>query len=277
MIEIFTSVGYDHTDALRAEQIFPGIAAIENAHRDFLVTTPRYERFMSGESIDEWVGLLGTDVLSLTHPHVTEVIARQFSDCSVQAGIEVSDSERIVLEAASRIHDFGEIKDDVGGIGDISHDKKQPFHREQETVVFQRLLQRHINQDPYQAEFMRQTYQNVVHGDQNSELARKFNAIERIGYLFVAHRAFTGANGERIRNWKGLVGNVLSNQTASLIKYSQEYPMARSLLGILEDDISAMFLDTVSSEPEIDSEGTLSFDPVRLHTASDIWAQFRAA
>ncbi len=275
MLEIFGLAGMKQ-ESFDVRHFFPGIDAIEEAHREFLIGTPRYERFMQGETIEEWVGMLGTDVLSLTHPHDTRIIARTFSECSSRAGLEIPGSERVVLEVASDIHDFGEIKDEVGGVGDISHDKKLESDRTQEEVVFARLVDRHVY-DPHEAQFLRQIYQNIVHGDKSQGLARQFNAIERIGYLLTAHQAFVGVNGQRIGNWRGLVGNVLSNQTGKLIGYADEYPTVQNVLTLLKSDITAMLDETVNSEPVIDNENTLSFDVKRLQQAVSDWNQFLAA
>ena len=256
--------------------ILPGIASIEERHREFLVTTPRYERFMSGESIDEWVGLLGIDVLSLGHPYITGDIAMQFVRCNDQGGLVTSPQDKFALFIASHIHDFGEIIDEEGGVGDISHDKKQDDDRRKEEMVFSRVLDGCVAQ-PVESALYAQIYSNIVHGDKSQGLGRQFNAIERIGYLLTAHQAFLGQDGERIRNWKGLVGNVLSNQTGKLTGYANEYPTVQNVLTLLKDDITAMLDETVNSVPVIDNEDTASFDVKRLQRAVFDWNQFLAA
>lgn len=277
MLEIYSLAGLNNEEFQSPETHFPGIGAIESVHREFLITTPRYERFMSGESIEEWVGLLGIDVLSLGHGYSTEDVAVAFMDCNDSDGVITTPTEKFVMRTASRIHDFGEIKDEVGGVGDISHDKKHDEHRKQETVVFDRLLRRHVP-DPFESEVLKQIYNNIVHGDRSKDgLARQFNAIERIGYLLTAHQAFLGQDGKRIRNWKGLTGNVLSNQTVALIGYADEFPMVKNVLKALNQDVTQMHSVTVASVPIIDNEGTLSFDAARLQVASRAWEQFRAA
>lgn len=128
------------SELISSEGMFPGIASIEKHHQEFLTTTPRYERFMTGESIEEWVGLLGVDVLSLGHPYATGDIAMQFAECNDRGGLVTSGTDKFTLFIASHIHDFGEIIDGVGGVGDISHDKKQENDRRQEEVVFKESL-----------------------------------------------------------------------------------------------------------------------------------------
>lgn len=273
MHEIYSLAELGKTELESPETHFPGITAIESAHRIFLTTTPRYERFMSGESIEEWTGLLGIDVLSLGHAYSTEDVTIQFMECNDREGLQTTAAEKLALRVASRIHDFGEIKDDVGGIGDISHDKKQDTHREQESVVFHRLLGKHVL-DRIEAHFLSQIYGNIVHGDKSKGLARQFNAIERIGYLLTAHMAFGGVGGQRVRNWKGLGGNVLSNQTVALIGYANEFPMVRNIMGLLNEDITAMFDATTSQPPIIDNEGTLSFDEGKLMEAHKAWREY---
>lgn len=266
----------NNSELVSPQGILPGIAAIEERHREFLVTTPRYERFMSGESIDKWVGLLGIDVLSLGHPYATGDIAMQFVRCNDQGGLATSRQDKFVLFIASHIHDFGEIVDDEGGVGDISHDKKQEDDRRKEEIVFNRVLDGCVVQ-PVESALYSQIYSNIVHGDKSQGLGRQFNAIERIGYLLTAHQAFLGQDGERIKNWKGLVGNVLSNQTGKLIEYADEYPMVENVLTLLRDDITLMLDQTVQSVPVIDNEGTRSFDLKRLQKAVIDWNQFLAA
>ena len=264
------------SELISSEGMFPGIASIEKHHQEFLTTTPRYERFMTGESIEEWVGLLGVDVLSLGHPYATGDIAMQFAECNDRGGLVTSGTDKFTIFIASHIHDFGEIIDGVGGVGDISHDKKQENDRRQEEVVFQRVLERCVS-NQVEALLYNQIYSNVVHGDKSKGLARQFNAIERIGYLLTAHQAFVGVNGKRIGNWRGLVGNVLSNQTGRLVDYTEEYPMVKNVLGVLRNDITTMFQETVGSVPAIDNEGSLSFDSQRLQRASDDWNNYLAA
>lgn len=262
-------------EAVDVHNLFPGIGKIENEHREFLTTNPRYERFMTGEGIEEWVGMLGVDVLSLGHGYSTADVTRQFVTCNDSGGVITTPTEKLALYVAAPIHDFGEIKDEVGGVGDISHDKKQDTHREQETEVFYRLLKRHVP-DRMEADFLSRVYLNIVHGDKSSGLARQFNAIERIGYLLTAHQAFRGVDGSRIANWKGLAGNVLSNQVIPLIGYSEEFPMVKNVLGVLGDDITIILDVTTASTPIIDSEGTLSFDVEKLATAQNAWRNFTA-
>jgi len=276
MLEIYKLAGFENEAFHSVDSHFPGIGEIENAHRDFLTTTPRYERFMSGESIEEWVGLLGVDVLSLGHGYSTEDVATQFMDCNDQGGVKTSQTEKFVMRVASRIHDFGEIKDENGGVGDISHDKKSDADRKKEEVVFERLMRKHVY-DPFEADFLKQIYRNVVHGNRSSDLARQFNAIERIGYLLTAHQAFKGVDGKRIANCNGLVGNVLSNQVVQLIDYAAEYPMVENVLRIIGWDISQMLDVTTLTPPIIDNEGTLSFDPQRLVVAQQAWVRYTAS
>lgn len=257
------------------EHFFPGINAIEEAHQAFLTTTPRYERFMTGEPIEEWVGLLGIDVLSLGHAYSTEDVAMQFVICNDRGEVVTTPQEKMTLRVASRIHDFGEIKDDVGGIGDISHDKKLDIHRQEETTVFERLLARHVP-DAEEGAILKQIYETVVHGDRSQGLVRQFNAIERIGYLLTAHQAFKGVDGQQIKNWKGLTGNVLSNQTVALIGYVDEFPMVGNVLDLLRHDITTMFAVTTCEPPIVDNEGTLSFDVDRLMGAQNAWRSYIA-
>ncbi len=243
----------------------PDVDIIFKKHEDQLSTTLRYDRFRTTESPDQWRFLLGPDVILLTHPKVVAHIAEEFL---AYEGATLTAEEEALLSIAPWVHDLGELIINGDGIGDISFDQKTDAHETKELAVFTSVLTAIPDGDKKSA--IERSYREIVM-DRGSRLGKMFNAVERIGYLQTAIRAYEGVEGQRIQNWKGLVGNVLSNQIIPMLAYCSEFPYVTNIL--FEENrqiIRAMFKDTEGNVPQ-DNTGKPSFDPEKLQRAFLAW------
>ncbi len=105
---------------------------------------------------------------------------------------------------------------DGQGVGDITFEQKTHAHESIEQSIFDLLLG-DIEEVEVKA-LLKRAYIEVGL-NKTSKLGRMFNAVERIGYLQTGVRAYKGVESRRIANWRGLVGNVLSNQIEKLLEY----------------------------------------------------------
>lgn len=240
------------------------VDVIFQKHEGQLSTTLRYDRFRIAENPDQWRFLLGPDVVLLTHPQVVAQIAEDFV---AYEGITLSDEEKVLFSIAPWIHDLGELIIEGDGIGDISFDQKTDAHEIKEFAVFNTVLNAIPEGD--KKEIIKRSYQEIVM-NRDSRLGRMFNAVERIGYLQTAIRAYTGIEGQRIQNWKGLVANVLSNQIIPLLNYCTEFPYATYILFGHRATIDAMFKETEGEVPS-DNTGKPSYESGKLQKANLAW------
>ena len=245
------------------------IQEITIKYKNYLKQTPRYERFMDGENISKWISILGPDVLLLTHGEVTADIAEEFVQYNETKGIKLTKEEKYQLLLVPYIHDWGEIIIEDEGVGDVTFDDKNDTAEAVEGIIFNKVVS--SIKDELIKEKFHIAYQNVVM-KRDTKLGEMFNAIERIGYLKTAIKAFAGSDDKsRIKNWKGLVGNVLSNQIQKLLEYSKKYPYVYSFLEEEKENIQSMFDGTINIKVPYDNKDKLSFDAEKLNNAYDIW------
>jgi len=258
----------------RAELAVPTeqIAIINTKFEDQLSGLLRYARFMEQETPQEWVALLGPDVVGLTHPTVTADITQRFVDFNREHGMDITPEDEILLLTASHDHDWGEIKIGELGVGDVSFDQKTEADDRVEIQIFDRVTL-DLPKGPAKNLFYRAYYD--VAQQKESRLGRSFNAIERLGYLQTAIRSYTGVDGKRIANWRGLVGNVLSNQIEKLLEYAIDYPYAAHILEEHAGRIDAMFAGTMAGDIPMDNKGSPSFDQEKFTRAHDTWKKSR--
>lgn len=251
------------------------ITIVETAFKDQLTGLLRYARFMSGETPQQWVHLLGPDVLSLSHPHVTADITREFITFNNRIGgheAQTAAEEQQLLVTTAYVHDWGELKVKGVGVGDVSFDQKTHGDEAVEETVFDLVLDTVPDDAGVDKDFLRRAYEEVVRG-KPGRLWEMFNAIERIGYLQTAIRAFEGVDGQRIENWRGLVGNVLSNQIVALTRYAETYPYVQFILDRENIFIHRMFDAVLSEQVPPDADEKPSYDMQRLLKASNTWIQ----
>lgn len=230
----------------------------------------RYARYRTTESPEEFATLLGDDVRFATHPKVTYKIARSFinSQNKGDSSEHISDVERDLIYTASLVHDWGELKIDGQGCGDKTFDQHTLTDEQEEGIIFEKLISR--MKDVPDREYVSRAYREVVE-DKTSKLGRMFNAIEKIGYLNTALRAYLGFNGIRIANWKGLVGNVFSNQIIPLLGYQKDYNLVRETFERNFQVIFQAFQDISGENIPPDHEGKPSFDKDKLIQARIAW------
>lgn len=246
------------------EQIRQIIKKYENQLSGLL----RYARFMEKETAADWVKLLGPDVVGLTHPDVTVGITEEFIRENTASSLNLTPREQTLLITAAWVHDWGEMIIDGQGIGDVTYEQKNRTHEDEEIRIFDLLLVDIKNQQI--AEYLKKSYLEVAF-DRKSRLGKMFNAIERIGYLATGIRAYQGVSGQRIANWRGLVGNVLSNQIATLLEYRTAYPAVNVFLNRHEALIGKMLDDVLAEDVPLDNTGSVSYDQAKLLKARELW------
>lgn len=230
----------------------------------------RYNRFRITETPKQFAFLLGSDVKFASHPGVTQNTAKKFIESqNKNVNFEKINGEEVdIILTASLVHDLGELKIDGLGHGDISFEDHNQDHEKVEKTIFESIVGRVA--DLSDRAYITSAYKEVVL-DKNSKLGRMFNAIERIGYLNTALRAFTGIKGERISNWHGLVGNVLSNQIIQLIEFQNDYRYVREILENNQQLITDAFNEVTKNEVLNDRDGKSSYDLNKFNQAKEVW------
>ncbi len=235
----------------------------------YLSSTPRYARYIVDESLREWVSILGPDVLLLTHGDTTAKIAEQFILHDQIRDKKLSKEEKSDLILASYIHDWGEIIIENEGIGDITFEQKNEAIEEMEGVIFNKVISS-IKDEAIKEKFHK-TYQGIAM-NRNTRLGEIFNVIERLGYLETAIRAFKGnQSGKRIKNWRGLVGNVFSNQPEKLLIYSKKYSYVNFVMKKESKKIDKIFQEIIDTPTPIDNTRNPSYDQKKLQNSYSVW------
>lgn len=237
-------------------------------HQKQLRNSLRYERYIVDETAKEWESLLGKDVIAISHPQATVEIAERFIAFHSENQLLITEEEQYLLYTASHIHDFGELILDGQGVGDITFEEHQSTHIQVEETIFDRLL-KNLTNCPEKT-LITSAYYDVAM-NKTSKLGEIFNAIERIGYLETGLRAFAGTYGKRIKNWEGLVGNVLSNQIIALLKYTEKYVYIDYLLQENKQLISQAFEKTIKDKVPLDKDHKPSFDKKKLQLNFSAW------
>jgi hypothetical protein len=251
-------------DVIVSQVLWPTIQRTLKPYAEAFHAEPRYDRFRDpSEGVEEYIHLLGADVDSLTHPIVTLEIVDSFLHTQRTNGGSVSAEEELLLKAAAVCHDLGEVRLETMGVGDISFDQKNPQHEDVELQVFELLVR---GMPEYQQEVFDKAYAQVVQ-DRISNLGKMFNACERVGYVKTAIRAFQGVDGRQMKNWKGLVGNVLMNQTEALLGYAHKYTYVREFLETNVKVIGMMFKRAKYGKLPRDRDGNICFERAKLDAA----------
>ncbi len=243
---------------------------VAHVHHTQLSELLRYDRYrvLDEESPELWVSMLGPDVLSLTHPAVTAAICLRFADYNERNGIRLTQEEQIIFFTTPWIHDWGELKVDGFGVGDVSYSLRTDADEKIEAQVFH-MVASTIGDMQARALFT-EAYDTVAM-DRTTKLGRMFNAVEQIGYLATAIRTYEGQSNQRIRNWSALCGNVLAHQIEKLLLYAQEYPYVGKVLQDHASVIDAMFEDVGKQPIGIDREDRPFYDAEKFRTAREAW------
>lgn len=244
---------------------------ITDKYKAYLGSTPRYERYMTGESIPEWVSLLGPDVLLLTHGEATAEIADSFILHNENHGVTLTFEEETKLRLTPYLHDWGEIIIEDEGVGDLTWDDKDEKSEVVEGTIFNKVISDIPDEEVKEAFHI--AYQEVAK-KHDTKLGLMFNAIERLGYLQTAITAFVGnEEGKRIKNWKGLAGNVVSNQIPTLVKYAKEYPYVQKFLEDEASAIDAIFAETEDGDIPTDASEKECYDLGKVQKAFAAWTE----
>lgn len=163
-----------------------------------------------GETLEEWVDLLGPTAIVLTHQeHFVEFVL-QFTDLF---GIE--DEELFILAAA--IHDIGE-----AAIGDISAQVKSE-EDELEEVAAARVLIDQLAVSPECKILLLHAYNQVIAG-KNAELQSLFKTLERLEYLDTGLHVARQLNaGRKMKQGWYLVAKVLAFDLSKILIYREAH------------------------------------------------------
>ena len=235
-----------------------------------LTSKVRYERYMVNESQEYFANLLGPDVRFVSHPGVTFNITKDFVTSQNKSDNPLSETEISQLLTTALVHDWGELKLGAEGHGDITFEDHLESHESAERIIFQRISERiPITED---RSTVREVNENIAQ-NRESKLGRIFNVIERIGYLKTAFRAFIGVKGERIKNWAGLTGNVLSNQIIPLLQYEKDYPYVKEILSANKGTISDAFNKINKMRIMLANDQKKSFDRGKFRKNKTAWME----
>ena len=253
-----------------SEVLGEDIEGVVSRYEEELSSVIRYARYMAGETTSEWEKLLGPTVALKTHGGVTARIVEEFINYDDGRGLELSREEGMLMIITGHVHDWGEVIIDHQGVGDVSYDQKDDGDVEIERLMFQILLET-IDSEPSR-ELINRAYEISI--DKELRLGRIFNAVERVGFMRTTLRAYEGIEGQRINNWKGLVGNTLSNQIKVLCKYANDYPYVLYLLEENTSAISVMFREVLSASVPNDATGKESYDISKLRENYIAWKEW---
>lgn len=253
---------------INKKNLLEQIEKVVTHHKTYLSSTLRYERYMVSETPETWIELLGPDVCLLTHANTTEDITKKFMNYNAKNGLPLNLDEKEEMLIAPLIHDWGEIIINGKGIGDITFDKKNADHEAIEVTIFNKVVS--LVEDKLVANELLAIYMDVVM-KKNQKLGTMFNAIERMGYMQTAIIAYKGEKGIYIKNWKGLVGNVLTHQIVKLLEYSDNYPYVRYFLLKNKKNITKMFEETHKIQIPLDNVQSPTFDKERYEKAYKAW------
>ena len=214
----------------------------------------RYDRYKpDGLQNSEWERLLGADANNLKHLPLSYGLTRSFISYCINApdfgdeknshmiNFTSEDTEILLLAAIS--HDWAEAI-----VGDKMFDLKTDKEEKEERTLHKILSHEIIDglESNVLSEIMDEA--NYVSGDRYSKLGQAFNAIERLGYLRTALRAWEQTkklNQESdkilINKLHWLINNVFLNQIKKLLEYSQIYPPVKLYLKNMEKNISETF------------------------------------
>lgn len=197
-------------------------------------------------SSKEWVGLLGADVDNLEHGPSTLVMADAFLRHSPQDQFNSQDQD--VLRLAAMIHDWGE---GIPGHEDIITRYKTAADYQAEHDAMLDFLDRQFGEmDPELVDELKYVYTNVV-SDRESRLGRAFNAIERMGHIRTATRAWgmsRKVEDPHLQNaFRWMSVDVASFHVSKLLEYREEFDAVEEFLGEKQREIESIFDRAVPS------------------------------
>ena len=182
-------------EVVRFGQIHRAFAVTEHGQK--LARSTRYDRYKpDGITNEKWERVLGVDVNNLKHLQLTYGLTRRFIEYTanpsrlwqkaVSAQAQFTPEEQEDLLLAATVHDWAEAV-----VGDKMFDLKTRAEEDEELAVLQTMVQNLYRREEAQVIILRiDNVINTVIKDRNTKLGRAFNAIERVGYLRTALRAW---------------------------------------------------------------------------------------
>jgi|GEM_PF-914835 len=232
-----TQLSHPANDLLHIHRAF---SATE--HGKTLARRVRYEKYKpEAVTNEEWITLLGPDVGNLSHLVFTYELTTTFIAHTRRNQPELlTESEGRLLQVAALIHDWAEAK-----TGDISWGDKTAEHEAEEQAAFETYLHEFYSGDA--TKFIDQARKEIIfdHGQESNKLGEIFNAIERVGYMTTALRAYghivnrTAGDSESGFVW--IVADVLLNQTVTLLEYAKKYSAVSDFLARRQQTITEAF------------------------------------
>lgn len=257
-------------DLLHIHQAF---AATE--HGKTLAGRVRYEKYKpQAVTNKEWTMLLGPDVGNLSHLIFTYDLTTTFIAHTWRNQQELlTEAEGRLLQVAALIHDWAEAK-----TGDISWGDKTAGHEAEEQAAFETYLHEFYTGDA--TELIDQARKEIIfdHGQEGGKLGEIFNAIERVGYLITALRAYghvaAKTAGDCESGFAWITADVLLNQTITLLEYAKKYSAVNDFLA-RRRQVIADAMDFVGREKTIFKKyGDAEFAKLsQLVRAKEAWLQ----
>lgn len=198
---------------------------------------PRWNRYRPEHiSQEEWVKLIGRDADNLQHMWLTQGITELFLYYDEDNSLKLSDEDKMLLRKAAVMHDWGEAVDinyEIKTDDDLSKEQDNFMSVYDELVDGGDVKQKHI-------------LSSIIF-NHDSRLGRPLNAIERVGYMHTAHKAYelskTIEDPILANNLRWLAVGVLSNQTVPLMEYSAEYTPVKKYIESMSPFFDEAFND----------------------------------
>ncbi len=168
-------------EELKFDQIYRDFS--ETEYGETLAGNIRYGRYKP-ESVtnEEWELLLGPDVNNLKHLHLTYELTRQFVRDLKET---LTDQEKEDLLLTAIVHDWAEAI-----VGDHTYDLKTADIETQELVEIKKMTAGMYGEDNESLVQRIHIVTDTILKDTDSKLGKMFNAVERVGYLRTALRAW---------------------------------------------------------------------------------------
>ncbi len=205
----------------------------------------RWKRYMPETySETDWIELLGSDADNLEHTSVALSITDWFLETDEgHDSLGITQQEVDHLRLAVVAHDWGESPDpETQRGGNKSYELKTREEEQREREMFPRVFGEIVGEDQVK---LRYIIESIVF-DKNSKLGSIFDAIERIGYIQTAVRAFElskdeSADPEVAQKLRWLTAGVMSNQILPLLGYAESYHPVRKFLAEHQEIIDEIF------------------------------------
>jgi hypothetical protein len=236
-----------------ASELSPGIeigesvVAFRDIHRAFAATEEgrrlasqiRFAPYKPASLPDaEWERLLGADANTLKHLWESWKAVRKFIALQLQAGVEMSIRDMEGLQMAALIHDWQE---GLEGVGDMLDTRKTQDSHTREMELLREMLPRIIDLPGLRAR-LEEAIDDVLL-DRESRLGRIFRAVEIMGYMDTALKAWKKASavkGTHQEHFRYMAVHVFAHQAPKLLALAPHYPPVAFFLRKHEETLSEM-------------------------------------